>query len=490
MKNIKRIILSVIFIGLGLASCSDEFLERAPFSSVGVGEAITNETTLNTQVLGLYSVMQDTDDNTNGDNTGFGGYYNSVQALITDDGYVSLQNSNRFVGVYDYTAFLPDITTITSLIWNDLYEVVNSANFIISFDNGSIADETGVSGTPNQKFAEARVARAYSFFMLVNFYSRPAQSGIDQNLGVPLPLEWNQGQTLPRSTVQEVYNQIIDDLTTAITLFDDQDNPGVVYRLGSTAAELLLSRVHLNLGNYQDVVTYSDRVLNNDGGYTLMPMNEVVSFYEVANENSPENIFSLEFNPSDTGGSNDAFAATWGFGGTYEQNFATRGFYDLIPSTDVRKGLYNDNIPVADYPDALLGVDVRKFTALDRDIPQFRMSEAILNKIEALYFTNEAQARTELNSWVSTYRNSSYNTAASGSALLDEIKKERRIEFAFEAQRWFDMNRWEETIVRDANCRQNCDPIPFANFRRVFPIPQSEIDANTEISDEDQNSGY
>ena len=245
MKNIKRIFISVVFIGFGLVSCSDDFLERSPFSSVGIGDAITNETTLNTQVLGLYSVMQDTDDNTNGDNTGFGGYYNSVQALIADNGYVSLQNSNRFVAIYDYTAFLPDLAAITSTIWNDLYEVVNSANFIISFDNGSIADETGVSGTPNQKFAEARVARAYALFMLVNFYSRPPQSGADQNLGVPLPLEWNQGQTLPRSTVQEVYDQIIDDLTSAVTLFDDQDNPGVVYRLGSTAAELLLSRVHL-----------------------------------------------------------------------------------------------------------------------------------------------------------------------------------------------------------------------------------------------------
>ena len=476
MKTYKKYWLAVFLtfslVAVLFQSCDDEFITTTPATSIQINDAVIDEASLEIAVLGIYSGMQSS--------TTFGAGFFTYQALLSDNGYVSDNNSNRFTDVNDYTHTIPENGTVGG-VWNNLYSTILNANNVISFE-GTISNTDATSGTPENRFGEAYIARALNLFQLVNWYSRPPSSGVAQDLGVIIPLEVNIGASLPRKTVAEVYGQIISDLQKALSLMTSE--PGA-NRLGPTAAKLLLSRVYLYMEDYPNARTYAEQVLNNSEGFSLMGMSQVVPYY--ASEVSPETIFQLEFNSNDNPGSNNAFYATWTLTGTYKQNFATRGFYDLIPSTDVRKGLYTDNIP-ASYPDALVGVDVRKFVTPDRDIPHFRMSEAKLNQIEALYYIDPTAARNELNSWVSTYRDSAYNTSASGQALLDEILKQRRIELAFEGHRFFDMNRYGLDVQKDANCTDNCS-IPFSDFRRVFPIPLSEI--NTNVSEGfAQNPGY
>ncbi|WP_225036822.1 RagB/SusD family nutrient uptake outer membrane protein [Winogradskyella sp. SM1960] len=447
---------------LQMQSCDEEFLTTTPSGSIQIQDAIVDEASLEIATLGIYSGMQSA--------TTFGADFFTHQALLSDNGYVSVNNSNRFTDVNDYTHAIVDGGTVAG-IWNFLYGTLLDVNNVISFE-GTVTDEDAVSGTPDNRFGEAHIARATILFQLVNWYARPAGSGIDPQLGVVLPTSVNIGGSLPRATVSDVYDQIILDLETAISLMSEE--PGVT-RLGPTAAKLLLSRVYLYLEDYPNARLYAEQVLNNGEGFSLMGQSDVVPYY--ASESSPETIFQIEFNSTDNPGSNDAFYATWSLAGTYKQNFATREFYDLMASTDVRKGLYLDNIP-ASYSDAVVGVDVRKFITPDRDMPHFRMSEAKLNQIEALYYINETLARTELNTWVSTNRDSAYNTNASGSGLLSEILKQRRIELAFEGHRYFDLNRNELDVQKDANCLNNCS-LPFTDFRRVFPIPRSEMNTNT-----------
>jgi hypothetical protein len=462
-------LLSLIFL---FQSCEEEFITTTPRASIQIQDAVIDEASLEIATLGIYSGMQSS-------NT-FGGDFFTVQAMLTDNGYVSVENSNRFTDVNDYTHAIPESGRVAG-VWNNLYGTLLDVNNVLSFE-GTIDDEDGVAGTPDNRFGEAYIARALHLFQLVNWYARPVSSGLAQELGVIVPLDVNIGGSLPRLSVSEVYDQIISDLDSALALMTEE--PGV-NRLGPTAAKALLSRVYLYLEDYPNARTYAEQVLNNTSGFSLMGQSEVVPYY--ASEVSPETIFQLEFNANDNPGSNNAFYATWTLTGTYAQNFATRGFYDLIPTTDARKGLYTDNIP-ADYADALVGVDVRKFITPDRDMPHFRMSEAKLNQIEALYFINPDQARTELNNWVSGFRDPAYNTSASGQALLDEILEQRRIELAFEGHRYFDMNRYGIDIQKDANCSNNCS-IPFSDFKRVYPIPLQEM--NTNVSDGfQQNPGY
>lgn len=194
-----------------------------------------------------------------------------------------------------------------------------------------------------------------------------------------------------------------------------------------------------------------------------------------------ESLFTIAFDEIDNPGDNDALSATWSLG-RYEDTAATTDFYNLIPETDARKSLYqlwNTSDNPAPY-------GVLKFGSLDNDVIVIRGTEALLNKIESLYYIDPSQALTELVNWVQTYRDSSYSFSGTGQELLDEILLQRRIELAFEGHRYFDLNRYELDIQKSANSTVNSF-MPFNDYRRVFPIPLNEMNTNPEMV---QNPNY
>jgi hypothetical protein len=122
------------------------------------------------------------------------------------------------------------------------------------------------------------------------------------------------------------------------------------------------------------------------------------------------------------------------------------------------------------------------------------MSEVYLIAAEAAYQTgNESLARTYLNA-VAKERDPAFaGYSSSGAALLADILLERRKELAFEGHRYWDLARYNMDVVR-VNLAGNYPgnvPLVIAanNFRRIFPIPQAELDANPSIR-EQQNPGY
>src|SRR5690606_24428434 len=133
--------------------------------------------------------------------------------------------------------------------------------------------------------------------------------------------------------------------------------------------------------------------------------------------------------------------------------------------TDARTQLYEQ----WDTTDDPKPYGVLKYQSVDDDVIVIRGSEVVLNKIEALYYTNPSAALTELVDFVSTYRDPAYSFSGTGQALLDEILNQRRIELAFEGHRYFDMNRYQLDIQKSDNCTANCF-MPFSDYRRVFPI--------------------
>lgn len=465
IRNIfKTIALSSLVV---ISACSDDFLDETPSDSVPVDVSITNENGVLNALYGAYDGMQQ--------QTGFGNYIITIQALLGDNGFVSLTNSNRFTDFNDYT-FTSVTNGSVSSFWTRFYRIIGRANNILSYE-GDIAEDSGVDGTVEQKFAEAKIIRAFSLFEAVNFFARP-DGTTSQELGIMLPLVFEPSAQLARSTVDEVYAQIEKDLSEAITTLDGY-NPGK-QRLGYDAAVTLMSRVKLYEKEYSDAITYADLAINSSYS-TLLPMSSVESYYTAGDQ--AETIFEVEFTSTDNIGSNDALFATWGLGGTYEQSFATQEFVDIIPSTDVRLALYPE---VTGYSDNPAPRDMKKYPSVDTDVVYLRKTEAMLNKIEATYFSDESSAQTMLNDWVSTYRDPSYSTSATGQDLLDEILQQRRIEFAFEGQRLFDLNRYELSVEKGANCTNNCS-IPFSDYRRVLQIPDYEIRNNPNAV---QNPGY
>jgi hypothetical protein len=446
----KKIIFSLSLIGfLGLTSCQEDFMEYAPSNASDIETAITNEGQLQTAVFGIYDALQSP--------YAYGNYYISSQELMTDNGFVLFDNSNRFTDFYRYTHAQATGGSIGNM-WTIGYRAIARANFVLKFE-GEI---TGA--TTEQNFAEARALRAITLFNLVNYYARPYGT-TDQDLGIPVPSTLETDVNIARSTVSEVYDEIISELELAAPNLANDNR-----KFSQKAAYGFLSRVFLYKKDYAKAQQYADLAL---AGTELLGADEVVAYYADPLSSS-ETFFAMDFTALDNPGANDALSATWQIGGRYEDTAATTDFYNLIDASDVRKDLY----VVLNTTDTPLPYGVKKFGNVDNDVVVIRATEVKLNKIEALYYTNQTAALAELVDWVSTYRNAAYAFNGTGQALLDEILKQRRIELAFEGHRYFDLNRYELPINKGGNCTVNCD-LPFADHKRVFPIPFNEMNTNS-----------
>ena len=129
------------------------------------------------------------------------------------------------------------------------------------------------------------------------------------------------------------------------------------------------------------------------------------------------------------------------------------------------------------------------------DIKIFRSAEAYLNMAEA-YFNlgNESAARTALDA-VRIKRYTTPPSGETGSALRDAIRLERRLEFAFEYQRFFDLKRWGLPVERDGfgdladgtGTPSDQQSLPAGSNKFQLPIPQTALDLNPNLV---QNPGY
>ncbi len=106
---------------------------------------------------------------------------------------------------------------------------------------------------------------------------------------------------------------------------------------------------------------------------------------------------------------------------------------------------------------------------------------------EASLPTNEVDALTYVNAITS--RRGATPIASTGAQLFEDIITERRKELAFEGDRFHDLQRLKRTINRSTNYPASSRTIAYTVFRRLFPIPQGEVDANPNIKPQ-QNPGY
>lgn len=161
--------------------------------------------------------------------------------------------------------------------------------------------------------------------------------------------------------------------------------------------------------------------------------------------------------------------------------------YNLYRPTDVRKSLIKVGARSNAENPAYI---VTKFKAVsdDRDDKKvIRVSDVYLIAAEAAKGNNnEPLALTYLNTLVAQ-RDPGLVYASTGSQLLDDIVVERRKELAFEGDRLHTLNRLKRAITRSNVFPTAALNIPYADFRRIGPIPQTETNNNPNIT---QNPGY
>ncbi|MBO9573350.1 MAG: RagB/SusD family nutrient uptake outer membrane protein, partial [Chitinophagaceae bacterium] len=167
--------------------------------------------------------------------------------------------------------------------WNPLYNLIYRCNAAIE---GLTASETLSARVKQQLLGEARFLRAYYYFYLVNLFG-------------PVPLatstDYERNTMLPRTTVTEVYKQVVDDLQQAQAELSDQFLNGSVngptterIRPTKWAAAVLLARVYLYMGDHANAATQADLVLENSTLFELSPINDVFL------KNSREAIWQLQ----------------------------------------------------------------------------------------------------------------------------------------------------------------------------------------------------
>ncbi len=354
----------------------------------------------------------------------------------------------------EYTDYYDD-----SEEWTQCYYGINVMNnILVALESVPCATEEEIRGCGKVR-GEAYFLRALYYFWLVNMYGQPYNAATAAtDLGVPLKTSENvEDRKFDRNSVKEVYDQIVSDLEAAREGFRAYDaEKSSIYRADSTAVNLLLSRVYLYMGRWQDCVDAAGRVL--DGHGTLMDLNgSGTGSFAVAD--NVENIFSM-------GGSDLPLQ----MGYMYQGCRVNSELYNSYSDNDLRRtqwywrnGIFvgcvknekgSDQIPLEDptyynenyVGSSLLGTGWEAKTIPVSSVFIFRTAEAYLNMAEAeAYLGHEKEAR----GWVNQLRNYRFQDGAadvditsSGEALVKDIRAERRRELAFEGHRWFDLRRY------------------------------------------------
>ncbi|HDZ40291.1 MAG TPA: RagB/SusD family nutrient uptake outer membrane protein [Bacteroidetes bacterium] len=495
MDKMKYIIrLTTIVIIVLAQSCSEGFLDEFPSNSQSPDNI---KTVADAQIVlnGAYNLLQDNN------------YLNAN--LITDNDCRSDDMQTAEWGriddeyLYNYTAQ----TDMDFGTWAQPYEIIRHVNMILSFIEDIETTTTEEDAEKLDIIGQALAIRAMAHFDLCRMFGRQYSHDNGASLGVPIVTEiLNTDAKVKRSTVAEVYSQVIKDLNAAIPLLTEERRLG---KINAWAAKTLLARVYLYMEDNTNAYNTAVDIINN-GPYELVSRDEYVDSWSNANGSS-ESIFSIINTGSDNGGGESVnnLADPDGYG----QFIASQDLIDLIRSDpdDMRNEmLYYDQTSTDDpntwgrvlkYPGngntkAIIVAHHETgaplvVSAYAGNVSVFRLSEVYLIAAEAAIkksTPDQENAAFYLNAIVE--RGNPAATVAVGDVNLDRILTERRKELCAEGHRFFDLIRNKRDIVRSNSPRifDNNTPllIEWDYYKVIFPIPQAELNINPLI----QNDGY
>lgn len=435
---------------LAMGSCSDDFLEPQVTTGKDVVTSINTVQDLNTVLAGALDRM----------NAAL--YYGRdfvIFGEVRSDNAFSTGSSGRFIGPGQF--FLNPTDAYPSDTWSQMYGVIANVNIIINSDIEESAEVNQVKG-------QAYTLRALAYMDLLRLYGQQWVEGSD--LGVPLVTEFRGEDLTPsRATAQAVWDQIGSDLQTAESLMTADLNGSSNY-ITSWAVKALQSRYYLYTGQWAEAAAAAAAVIES-GEYSI------ASNWEGEADGSDDIIFGLAFNDTDNLNNNSLQYIL------NETNYgdieATADLYNLYEETDIRQDWYTID-----------GSMIRmtgKYASYGEDVKVIRYAEVLLNYAEALVKLGDAAGAGEALETINLIAEKRGATPYT-EATLENVLAERRKELAFEGHRSFD-------LLRNGMGIPNVDPgqtfddagIPYGSPSLAFPIPQSELNANSNI---EQNLGY
>lgn len=471
-----------------LSACKKDFLDKQPISQGTVGT--------------YYKTASDAEG-------GLVGAYN--QAFLNDQYWVWDYTTNSdaladncFAGGSNPDNFAIDNFTMTpqngnsTRDWQGLYQDIYAANTVLDYVPKIPASQ--FAGTRQQQIlAEAKFIRALSYFNLVGMFGN-----------VPLVLSTVTFTANPaRTPVATVYAQIEADLTDGEAVLPAT---AVAGRVTQGAAQALLAKVYAQEGKYQQALDYCNKVING-GKYSLVP--NFATLFD-GTKNTTESIFEIQHSAASGFTSYNTSLYLPAQFGTYSFNKFNLPTNDLLNLYQSQKDniRLNASVFVAPIVNGLAAGDpiTAPYTSASGSMPfiykwktniaQFsggtdntiliRLADIILLKAEALNQLGQTGTAIPLVNQIRARVSLPAITVSSTADVALAILNERRMELAFEGQRWNDLMRFGKQYTIDLMNKQ-VDPFGkpltynVTQNKLLFPVPFNEIRLDGNLT---QNPGY
>mgnify|MGYP001532263886 FL=1 len=466
MKRIHIYILTAMV--LLNSSCSADWLDLNTTSSVETGQAIVTLDDAQIALNGIYRLASG--HSYYGDNYWYYGDCRAadVQARITKG------DGKRVSPYYAYNVLASDNLNIV-LPWNTVYKVIRQTNNLIQkIESGSI--QSSDTKELNRIKSEALVMRGLSLFNLTRLFGMPYTNDKGASLGVPIETSPSDPTHKPsRNTVAQCYEQVVSDMSNALSGLTQETSNGYI---NYWAAQALLSRVYLNMGEYQKAYDAATDVINNNGGrYQLYSYEEYPNVW--GQDFQSESLFELYITLSEPSGGTGGEGAPMVYA-----NEATIDWNNLILSEDFLNLLNEDPKDVRHCltKESVIENNTGLPTAARHEKVYLNAAEAGLKK-----GTNLEEAQSYLNDIISRRTTDTSQQVSTETFTLDRILKERRKELVGEGEIFYDYLRNGLAIERKGSWHLetlkafNAQKIEATDLRIALPIPQSEIDANPNI---------
>ncbi|MBL0743362.1 RagB/SusD family nutrient uptake outer membrane protein [Chryseolinea lacunae] len=502
MKTNKLSILTfcTVMIG-GLFSCQTDLLDTVPETLYPSAIVFDTPSRVEQQVNGMYDAVKDGD---------FLGSRYLIYSDIRGEEFIN-RLTNGVTGLQTWNHTLVESTNEVNNTWRAAYQAVNQINvFLKGLDDNAakfvppVFPAAFATATVTQYKAEARFLRGLTYYYLLQLYAKPYVNNLGGNDGVPLRLKAEQdftGNDLARSSVKDVYAQILSDLDFAEqNLAAPAPATTFTYRANKYAAIAFKTRVYLAMQEWDKVITEANKIVSATAPFAA-PGNVYKLSDSFAGAFSPtastlESIFSFPFTALDAPGTQNQL-----------------GYYYLPASAGVtktelgngeyylnRKGILGDTATLSVVDDrrkltvkvlilnaAKVKVDsayyLTKYSTASPytdNSPIMRYAEVLLNLAEArIRSTNsvDAQALDLFNAVRTRSKGIAYTAGsfADADAMITALLKERRAEFLGEGLRSSDCLRLNLPIPGKGTVSAVNPTDP--NY--IWPMPTSELNVNT-----------
>ncbi|MGN7705239.1 RagB/SusD family nutrient uptake outer membrane protein [Chryseobacterium sp. JV274] len=481
----KKYIIAAAFLILGAVnqSCSNDFIDVSPTEAIpesALGEIYNNDAGANSLVTAIYAKFLDWNMSTFA--------WIGVTSIVSDDADKgsSASDSGSDKDILDALTFTSSTPSFKELFASN-YQGINRCNqalkYLPQLDKADPQLRERLAG-------EAKFLRAFMYFTLVKSFG-----GVPLVDHVPVTgVEADKLMTLTRKSKEEIYAFIEKDLKDAAAVLPAGTGG---QRATKGAAHALLAKVYLYQKKWQLAVDETNLVT----GYSLTPVFQEI--YKVSGENNAESIFEINGSGGTAGRAIQQYSQVQGARGTtgWGWGFATptQGLYDAYSATDSRRdatiihrdmtlydGYYvGPNTENKFYNYKAYSSNYRDQASTDVNIRYLRYAEVLLIKAEAMNELGQTSAAIPFLNQVRNRANIGNTPSSSQADVRLDIWKQRRLELAFEHDRWFDLVR---TGQAQAAMAADGGKVFKVGKHELFPLPQDFIMESGGLSA--QNPGY